>query len=70
MTDKQFNFIMKSLKNKFLDQINCSAFWAETSSNHPNPDRRNERVVRLAFIENMIKSYFNELIDDGMSGDE
>lgn len=70
MTDKQFNFIMKQLKNKFLDQVNCAAFWAETSSTHPDPDRRNERVVRLAVIENMIKSYFNELIDGGTSGDE
>ena len=70
MTDKQFNFIMKSLKNKFLDQVNCAAFWAETSPTHSDPDRRNERVVRLAFIENMIKSYFNEIIDEGTSGDE
>ena len=69
MTDKQFNFIMKSLKNKFLDQVNCSAFWAETSPNHPNPDRVNERVIRLAFIENLIKSCFNELIDED-TGDE
>lgn len=64
MTDKQFNFIMKSLKDKLLDQVNCAAFWAETSSTHPNPDRRNERVVRLAFIENMIKSRFGEIIDE------
>ena len=64
MTDKQFNFIMKSLKNKLLDQSNCAAFWAETSPNHPNPDRVNERVVRLAFIENLIKSCFSELIDE------
>ena len=69
MTDKQFNFIMKSLKNKFLDQVNCSAFWAETSPNHPNPDRVNERVIRLSFIENLIKSCFNELIDED-TGDE
>ena len=66
MTDKQFNFIMKSLKNKFLDQVNCSAVWAT----YFDPDRRDEQVVRLAFIENMIKSYFDELIDDGTSGDE
>ena len=64
MTDKQFNFIMKSLKNKLLDQVNCSAFWAETSPNHPNPDRVNERVIRLAFIENLIRSCFNELIEE------
>ena len=69
MTDKQFNFIMKSLKNKFLDQVNCAAFWAETSPNHPNPERVNERVVRLDFIENLIKSCFNELIDED-TGDE
>ena len=64
MTDKQFNFIMKSLKDKLLDQANCVAFWAETSPNHPNPERVNERVIRLAFIENLIKSCFNELIDE------
>ena len=66
MTQKQFNFIMKSLKNKFLDQVNCAAVLAT----YFDPDRRDEQVVSLAFIENMIKSYFDELIDDGTSGDE
>ena len=70
MTDKQFTFIMKSLRNIFLDKVNCAAFWAETSSTHPNPDRINERVVRLAFIEDMIKSHFNEIIDEGTGCDE
>ena len=64
MTQKQFNFIMKSLKNKLLDQVAASSFYCETRPNHPNPDHRNERVIHTALVDNLIKNAFAEIMEE------
>ena len=64
LTQKQFNFIMKSLKNKLLDQVAASSFYCEIQPNHPNPDHRNERVIRTAYVDNLIKNAFAEIMEE------
>lgn len=63
MTQKQFEFIMKSLKAELLASIHRKEFWCETNPNHPNPDRRSRCVVFTEDIDRAIEDVFAEVME-------
>lgn len=65
MTQKQFEFIMKSLKAELLSSIHIKEFWCETNPDHPCPDRRSLCVVYTEDIDRAIEDAFAELMESG-----
>lgn len=63
MTQKQFEFIMKSLKAELLSSIHFKEFWCEIDPGHSCPDRRSRCVVRSDDIDRAVEDVFAEVME-------
>ncbi len=53
MTQKQFDFIMKSLKSSLLSALHSKEFWCEVNPDHPCPDVIKEIHIRREVLEDV-----------------
>lgn len=63
MTQKQFEFIMKSLKAELLSSIRTKEFWCEVNPDHSCPDWRCRMVVDVTDIDRAIEDVFAEVME-------
>lgn len=64
MTDKQFRFIMQSLRRRLLDSLHEKEFLCEVNPEHIDPDYRNRFVVDSEDIEFVFRTVFSEIMED------
>ena len=64
MTDKQFEFIMQSLRKRLLDAIHEREFPCEVNPAHPCPDYRRRIVVDAEDVDNAVRIIFNGIMEE------
>lgn len=64
MTDKQFEFIMQSLRHRLLVSLHDKAFVCEVNPEHVDPEWRYRNVVDTIDIDEAIRITFNEILED------
>ena len=64
MTQKQFEFIMKSLKAELLSALHSKEIWCDLDPSHSSPDWRYRAVVDAADIDRVINLAFSEVMED------
>lgn len=64
MTDKQFTFIMMSLRDILRNRIHNSEMCIEYQPDHSCPDERSAWFVKTEDVDRAILQSFNEILDD------
>ena len=64
MTDKQFTFIMQSLRNIILERVHNRELCIEYQPDHPCPDERQAMFVTIEDVDGAILNSFNEILED------
>lgn len=64
LTDKQFEFIMQSLRKRLLDAIHDRAFPCDVNPTHSCPDYRRRLVVDAEDVDSAVRIAFNEIMEE------
>lgn len=64
MTDKQFTFIMMSLRDILRNRVHNSELCIEYQPDHPCPDYRKAMFVMTEDVDRAILQSFNEILED------
>ena len=64
MTDKQFEFIMQSLRYRLLASLHEKAFCCEVNPKHSDPEWRYRNVVDTDDIDTAVRVTFNEIMEE------
>ena len=64
MTDKQFTFIMRSLRDKLRQMIHTKEICIEYQPEHPCPDDRCAMFVMTEDVDRSLIVCFNEILPD------
>ena len=64
LTDKQFEFIMQSLRKRLLDAIHDREFPCDVNPTHPCPDYRKRLVVDAEDVDGAVRMAFNEIMEE------
>lgn len=64
MTNKQFKFIMRSLRRRLLESLHQKEFMCEVDPKHCDPNYRTRVVVDSEDIDIVIRTVFSEIMED------
>lgn len=70
MTDKQFEFIIKSLKSSLRIALRNSEIRCELNPNHPDPNYQYRFVIDSEIAEMIINRVFAEVMEGGAEDDQ
>lgn len=64
MTDKQFTFVLQSLRDRILQRVHNREICIEYNPDHPCPDERKAMFVLAEDVDRAILNSFNEILED------
>jgi hypothetical protein len=64
MTDKQFEFIVRSVLNRLQQSLHSQAFRCTVNPEHPDPQWREREVVDICDIDETLRITFNEIMEE------
>lgn len=64
MTDKQFEFIVRSMLNRLRESLHSKAFFCEVNPEHHDPQWRVREVVDICDIDETLRITFNEIMEE------
>ena len=64
MTDKQFIFILQSLRSRILERVHNREICLEYNPDCPCPDYRNAMFIMSEDVDKAILNSFNEILED------
>lgn len=64
MTDKQFTFVLQSLRDRLRNRVHNREICIEYQPDHPCPDERKAWFVRIEDVDRAILNSFNEILED------
>lgn len=64
MTDKQFTFVLQSLRDRILQRVHNREILLEYNPDCPCPDERKAMFVMTEDIDHAVLNSFNEILED------